>query len=271
VTTSTLLFLVLKMATAATIVVSASIIAERSRPFIAAMVATLPVSAGPAFAFLALEHDGAFMQVTLTAAMVTNVATAAYSLAYVVAAQRLRTIPSLLVAFLAWGLFSLMLRQITWSLPAALIASTAAFLVAIPLGRRFASNERVAAPPRTWYAVPLRALAVATLVGTVTTLSWTLGPYNSGMLVALPIVLTSVIAILQPRIGGKQTSALIANGLIGLLGFGFALGIAAWAVPRIGSFPALGLGLAICILWNGGVVVWRLAKVQFSSSSPRSL
>lgn len=271
VTETTILLLGLKMTIAATIVVTASLIAERSRPFIAAMVATLPVSAGPAFAFLALDHDPDFMRLTMIGAMVTNIATAAYSLAYVVAAREMRTAPALLAAFLAWGLCGIALRQIGWSLPGAFAASLAAFAVAIPLARRFASNERVSAPPRAWYAIPLRALAVATLVGLVTTMSWMLGPYNSGMLVAFPIVLSSIIIILQPRIGGKQTSAMIANGLVGLLGLGLALGISAWMTPVVGSFPALGLGLAICLIWNGAIVVWRLVRPQFSSSRPRSL
>lgn len=269
VTESTLLLLGLKMAIAATIVVAASVIAERSRPFIAAMVATLPVSAGPAFAFLALDHDAEFMRLTMIGAMVTNIATAGYSLAYVAAAQRFRTVPALLAAFLAWGISSIALRQAGWTLPGAFIASLAAFLVAIPVARRFASNERTVAPPRAWYAIPLRALAVAALVGLVTTLSWTLGPYNSGMLVAFPIVLTSVIVILQPRIGGRQTSAMIANGLIGLIGLGLALGVAAWVTPTVGSFPALGLGLAICLIWNGAIVIWRVARRHSSASSPR--
>ena len=42
-----LLFLALRMAVAAAFVVAASIITERSGPAIGALVATLPVSAGP--------------------------------------------------------------------------------------------------------------------------------------------------------------------------------------------------------------------------------
>lgn len=270
VTATTIVLLGLKMAIAATIVVAASVIAERSRPFIAAMVATLPVSAGPAFAFLALEHDAPFIRLTLIGAMVTNIATAAFSLAYVVTAREKRTAASLFMAFLAWGLCGMVLQRISWTLPAAFLASITAFAVAIPVARRFASNDRVAAPPRAWYAIPLRALAVATLVGLVTTLSWTLGAYYSGMLVAFPIVLTSIIAILQPRIGGRQTSAMIANSLVGLLGLGVALGVAAWLTPTIGSFPALGLGLLICLAWNGAIVLWRLFSAQLSSSRARS-
>lgn len=254
--------LALKMATAATIVVFASVIAERSRPFIAAMVATLPVSAGPALVFLAMEHDDAFMYETLIGAIVTNMATTAYSLAYVVAAQTRGTVASIGFAFVAWTLAGLVFRPIGWTLPLGMLGTLLTFGVAIPLARRFASNARTVAPPRAWFAIPLRALAVATLVAAVTTLSLALGPYYSGMLAVFPIVLTSIIAILQPRIGGKPTSALIANGLVGLLGFGVAVGVAAYAIPFIGRYWALALGLAVCLAWNGALVVWRLVRAQ---------
>lgn len=257
------------MAIAASIVVFASVIAERSRPFIAAMVATLPVSAGPALVFLALDHDDSFVFDTLIGAMVTNVATAAYSLAYVVAAQTRGTILSLVAAFAGWALSGLALRQIGWTLPLGLVATFVVFGISIPLAKKFALNARTIAPPRAWFAIPLRALAVATLVGVVTTLSLTLGPYFSGMLAVFPIVLTSIIAILQPRIGGKPTSALIANGLVGLLGFGIALAVSAYTIPTLGRFGALALGLAVCLAWNGALVVWRLVRTQPAPASER--
>ena len=259
-TASALLLLGLKMAIAATIVVTTSVIAEKSRPFMAAMIATLPVSAGPALVFLALDHDDAFLSGTLMGAMSTNMATAAYCLAYAVVAQRAGTVASLGAALGAWGLASLVLRQVEWTLLLSLAATIVVYAVAIPLVQRFLSNRLSIAPPRAWYAIPLRALAVACLVAAVTTLSWTLGPYYSGVLAALPIVLSSLIAILQPRIGGPQTAAMIGSSLVGLLGFGFALAASVAAVPDLGRFWALGLGLAVCLVWNGALVVLKRRK-----------
>lgn len=256
------LLLGLKMAIAATIVVLTSIIAEKSRPFIAAMVATLPVSAGPALVFLALDHDDAFLSGTLMGAMATNMSTAAYCLAYAVMAQRAGTILSLGSALVAWATANILLRQFDWTLLASLAANIAVYAVAIPLSSRFRTNQRAVAPPRAWYAIPVRALAVACLVLAVTTLSWTLGPYYSGVLAAVPLALSSLIAILQPRIGGPQTAALISNTLVGLLGFGFALAAAVAAVPLVGRFWALGVGLGFCLAWNGALVLiqrWKVA------------
>ena len=55
---SFLLLLAIRMAVAAAFVVTASIITERSGPVIGALIATLPVSAGPSYVFLALGSQG---------------------------------------------------------------------------------------------------------------------------------------------------------------------------------------------------------------------
>ena len=56
-----LLTLGLRMAITAAFVVTASIVTERSGPVIGALIATLPISAGPSYVFLALDHDAAFI------------------------------------------------------------------------------------------------------------------------------------------------------------------------------------------------------------------
>ena len=51
-----------KMAITALFVSVATIIAERLGAAVGALVATLPVSAGPVYVFLALDHDATFAQ-----------------------------------------------------------------------------------------------------------------------------------------------------------------------------------------------------------------
>ena len=55
------LSLALKMAVTAGFVVVAAMVAERAGPAIGALVATLPIAAGPAYFFVALDHDAAFI------------------------------------------------------------------------------------------------------------------------------------------------------------------------------------------------------------------
>src|SRR3954469_24031910 len=79
-----ILFLLLRMAIAAAFVVTASIITERSGPVIGALVATLPVSAGPSYVFLALDHDAAFIAQGALASLPVNAATIVMALTYAV-------------------------------------------------------------------------------------------------------------------------------------------------------------------------------------------
>ena len=83
-----LLTLGLRMAITAAFVVTASVITEKSGPVIGALVATLPISAGPSYVFLALDHDAAFIAEGALASLPINAATIFLGLTYVVLAQR---------------------------------------------------------------------------------------------------------------------------------------------------------------------------------------
>src|SRR5258706_4256322 len=83
-----ILTLALRMAITAAFVVSASVITERSGPVIGALVATLPISAGPSYVFLALDHDAAFVAEGALARLPVNGATILLAVTYVVLAQR---------------------------------------------------------------------------------------------------------------------------------------------------------------------------------------
>jgi hypothetical protein len=103
---------------------------------------------------------------------------------------------------------------------------------------------------RRWYDIPLRASLVATLVATVVTLSGWVGPAISGILALFPVVFTSMMLILHPRIGGAPTAAVIANSGWGLIGFGLAIAVLHVAVLHFGSAIGLSLALLTGIGWN---------------------
>src|SRR5438477_1441965 len=110
------LTLALRMAVTAAFVVSASVITERSGPVIGALVATLPISAGPSYVFLALDHDAAFVAEGALASLPINAATIFLGLTYVVLAQRRSAIVSCLAAVAVWVALAAAVRTIQWSL-----------------------------------------------------------------------------------------------------------------------------------------------------------
>src|SRR4051812_10010260 len=247
-----LLTLLLRMAITAAFVITASIITERSGPVIGALVATLPISAGPSYVFLALDHDAGFIAQGALASLPINAATMFLALTYVTLAQRRNVIVSLGAAVSVWFALALVIRQFEWTLLSGILANAVAFAICLPLMARF----RPPALPvitRRWYDIPLRAALVSTLVAVVVTLSYTIGPTGSGIIALYPVVFTSLMLLLHPRIGGPPTAAVIANGGWGLMGFGLAIVVLNLTTLRLGSAAALSLALATCVTWNLGL------------------
>jgi hypothetical protein len=247
-----ILTLALRMAVTAAFVVTASVITERSGPVIGALVATLPISAGPSYVFLALDHDAAFIAEGALASLPINAATVFLGLTYVALAQRRSMLVSFSAAVAVWIALATLIRMTHWSLLGGIVANAVAFAVCLPLLKRF-RNVRMPLITRRWYDVPLRALLVSTLVATVVTLSGWVGPTVSGIIALFPVVFTSMMLILHPRIGGPPTAAVLANSGGGLIGLGIAIAVLHVAALRFGSAIGLGLALMVCVSWNLGL------------------
>ena len=256
-----LLTLALRMAVTAAFVVTASVITERSGPVIGALVATLPISAGPSYVFLALDHDATFIADGALASLPINAATILLGLTYVVLAQRRNALVSFAGGVAMWIALAALARTVHWSLAGGLAANAITFAICLPLLRRY-RHVKMPLITRRWYDIPLRASLVATLVATVVTLSGWVGPSVSGTIALFPVVFTSMMLILHPRIGGPPTAAVIANGGWGLIGFGIAIAVLHVAALRFGSVVALSLALATCVSWNLGL--WWTGRRKFA-------
>jgi hypothetical protein len=241
--------LVIKMAVAASFVITATVAAERAGPAVGALIATLPVSAGPAYVFLALDHDPQFISQAALASLALNGSTAIYAVAYVLLAQRQPFVIAVPGAFLAWLVSVVAFASVsttTW-------IAVAINLIVFPLSFLSVRKYRFTRVPSlrlSWYDFILRALLVACLVGAVVTLSFRIGPGPTGVLAAFPVVFTSIMIILHHRIGGPAAAAVLASGMFGLCGFGVAvLTLHLTALP-LGNGGALGCALMVAVTWN---------------------
>jgi hypothetical protein len=251
------LALALKMAVTAGFVVAASMVAERAGPAIGAMIATLPIAAAPAYIFLALDHDAEFIARSALGSLSANAVTGIFALSYVMLAQRQRLVVSLAAALGLWFMLAFALSRIAWTLASVVAFNILVFAICIPLAMRFCHAPM---PPMTrrWFDVVFRAVMVACLVAIVVGTSTRIGPAVTGLLAVFPIVLTSLILIFQPRVGGPATAALIANGIWGLAGFSSALVVLYVAAIPLGSWTAYALSLATSIGWN--FTVWAIRR-----------
>jgi len=252
-----LLILTLRMAVSAAFVVTASFVTEHSGPAIGALVATLPISAGPAYVFLALDHDAAFVAQGALTSLPINAATIFLCLTYTLLAQGHNLLISYGAAAAVWIASAAFISSVHWSLGGGVLVNVLTFAICVPLMQRYRHARR---PPiaRRWYDVPLRASLVATLVAMVVTLSGRVGPSISGILALFPAVFSSMMLILHPRIGGQATAAVVANSAWGMMGFGIALVVLHLGALHLGSAAGLSLALATCMSWN--LMLWRIGR-----------
>src|SRR5664279_3499821 len=104
-----------KLIATAAIVVAASVIAERVGALTGALVATLPVTIWPAYVFISLDHDGAYIAQAALSGLVINAATGLFLLVYAALAQNRGTFVSLMLAAACWIALALLARSIGWT------------------------------------------------------------------------------------------------------------------------------------------------------------
>lgn len=249
--------LALKAGITAAIVVAASLIAERSRPFVAAIILSLPVSAGPAYVLLALQHDADFVAAASLASLPVQIATALLVIAYVGLARRgAGSALSALAATGAWGLAALILTTLSLDFQTSLILVVLAYAVLLPLTWGWRRTERGAGSVRRWYDVPVRALLVAVMVIGVVTLSSAIGPRATGTLAAFPVTYSSFMVLMHRRLGGAVLAAAMIHGLFMLIGF--MAGLAGLHLLARGHAVSLGLAalFVVPVVWSLGVIAW---------------
>lgn len=241
--------LAVRMAITAAFLLAATVTAERAGPLIGGLVATLPISAGPVYVFLAIDHGAAFIAQSALGSLVTNALNVVFAVTYTLLAQK-RSLPVCLTgAFAVWIALSAGIGEIAWTLPLAIVFNAVIIAVSLWIVHPL-RHVRVPPVAARWYDLVLRALMVAVLVGVVVTLSFTIGPTLSGNLAVFPIVLTSIIIILHRRIGGPATAAIMANAVIGLAGFAVAVVVLHLTAVPLGSAVALSLTLATSVGCN---------------------
>jgi hypothetical protein len=255
--------LLTKMLASAAIVVGASLVVERSGPFLGAMIVTLPISAGPAYAFLAVDHGSAFIASSALIGLPVSAATVVYMIVYAAAAQRFGVLASVGSALGVWAIAIAIILRGQWSLGSALALNIAVYALAIPLARKFSTAAvPIASKKRVW-DVPFRAALVMTVVGVTLVAGRTLGSSIAAAAALAPVVLISVALILQPRVGGVAAASVVANGVPGMLGFVGALSLLHLCAVRLGAAVALILALAVSIGWNASLIAlrrWRLRE-----------
>ncbi len=269
-TTPDLLFfygLALKMVMTAAVVVITSVAVERSGPFAGALIGALPTAAGAAYTILALQHPPSSIAASAVGSVAVNAAVAAFAATYAVLAQRYGLFVSLGGAAALWFAIVAMLRTVEWTPLGAVAINVVVFAITIPLSWRYRAGGGPVKFVRRPFDIPLRALTAGIVVAFVTTASSSIGSFASGMFALFPIILGSSIVIMHPRIGGKTTASMLAHAQLPLAGLAFGFLAVHYLVAPLGVWLALVVGLVVCLLWSGALLMIRMRATKRSEAS----
>ncbi len=251
--------ILVKAACTAFCVVLAASLAQRLGPFWGGLIATLPVSSGPAYVLLAMEHDAAFIEAGALGGFAANISTAVYLTLYGRFATRRPLFFALGVALAGWGLSSYLTLLVVWTPLTASVSNIAVYLLAfrllLPVERGFPGGVMTA--PSRWFDAPLRAVFVVAFVLTLVAVSDSLGPTATGVMAVFPVSLTSLFLLLKPRVGGLATALLAVNALRGMVGFGLMMLTLHLAVAPFGLVFAMVAALCVSLLWSTAMLVQR--------------
>ena len=265
------LSLAAKMAATAFTVVAASWTAERTGPVIGSLVTTLPISAGPAYIFLALDHEPAFLAGAATASLALTSATALLAIVYAALAPRTPAVLAIGAAVATWFAGAFAVRWAQPNFAGAVVFSVVAMPLLAWFARRYTAAKPLPPVVRRWWDVPFRAAACSLLAALIVTASSRLGPSLSGLVAVFPIAMTSLMVILHPRLGGEATAPILANCVFGLLGFALALAALHLCVEPLGAPVGIGTFFAVAIGWNALLALrdWRRRQSRAAAALRR--
>lgn len=249
--------LALKIAMTAGIVVVASVIVERSGPFIGALVASLPTAGGAALIILAVEHPPQFIANGMVGSLIANASFAVFALTYAALAQR-RSLPvSLGLAFVVWFIGVSIARFYPWTVVSAAALNIVVFPLTLWASRPFRVDSVKSKVQLTGRDLAWRAVTVTVVVILVTTASHSIGSVASGIFAFFPVAMSSFFIILHRRLGGPAAASVAAHVQVPIVGLSFGfIAVHQLAVP-LGVWWAYLVGLAICVGWNVMLWMWR--------------
>ena len=249
--------ILIKLIATATVVVAATLVAERTSSFVGAMIAALPISAGPAYLFIAMDHGTAFLAESALTGVGVNAVMAVFLCTTITLIPRLGVVAGLGIALVVWTVGSLLVLQASLGIATAFVLNIVAFPVLALLSSRYLSHK---APPVLKFRVSdiaLRAVAVVCVVLAVLAAGQSFGPEAAGLLALVPVVWISMTIILYTRLGTDACVTVLANGILAMFGYCFALTALHLIALSFGLIAGLSSALILSVGWNLGLMILR--------------
>jgi len=239
--------LAIKLGLTALLVVVATGFAARFGAFVGAMIAAIPISAGPAYLFIAMENSDAFVAQSALTSLGVNPMTVVFLLICAALVERFGIATGLIAGLGTWFAGAMAFTEISLTFPQACAVHVVAFAGAIYLSVPLLGDVSGQASKKGWFDIVLRVVAVVGVVGSAVIAGRLIGPKAAGVVALIPVVWISMAVVTYARLGGATCSAVLANGIVPMIGFWLGLSaIHLLAVPY-GSTAALIAALILSI------------------------
>jgi hypothetical protein len=233
--------------------------ARRWGPRVGGWLTALPLVAGPTLFFLAMEQGDAFAGAAALSTLVGLIAVAAFGVAYGWVAVRHAWPLSLVIGWSAFVAATVLLQSVRWTPAPALLATLAAFAIAVRSLPRV-RGDAAPAPSPAW-DLPLRMLGTLAVVLTVTHVADRLGPRWSGAVTPFPVALAVLLVFAHAQQGAPLAIRLLHGFFPAMWGFGLFCVVVALAMVPLGPWLAFLLALLAQIIVHA-LVLWRMMRGQ---------
>jgi len=254
----------LKILITAAVVIAAARTAERAGPFFGALIACLPVSAGPSYVLLSLQSSDGFIADTALASAATSAGAALFLAVYVLLAPRAGVAATLGSALGVWIVAAVLIRQAQWTALGVAALNVVAYGLAFLVIPRREQTPPIGRSERRWFDLPLMAALVGLLVAGVVSLSAALGAALTGMAAVFPVTFSSLGVIVQSRLGGRVAAATMAGAIRAMPGFALGLLVLHGLAVPAGAPLAMLAALAAMLAWSAGLILWRVRRLRAS-------
>ena len=221
------------------------------------MIAAIPISAGPSYLFIAMENDAAFVAQSALTSVAVNPMTVVFLVVCSAVVERFGIVAGLILGMGCWFAGAFVITRLGLTLAHACALNAAVLIVAIYLSRPLLAEVAGRGAKRGWIDIPLRVIAVVTVVGSAVLVGRIIGPKAAGVVALIPVVWISMSVVIYMRQGGAVCASVLANGIAPMTGFWLGLtAVHALAVSH-GSTIALLAGLAVSVGFTLGLAAAR--------------
>lgn len=251
--------LLLKLLLVPGLVAGVTLAVRRWGPAVGGWLAGLPVVAGPVLVFYALEQGTLFAARAANGTLTGLLATVAFVVAYARVSARFSWLACVVVGWTAFAVAVLVLHAAQFG-PA---LSLGCVIAATVIGRR-ALPRLPPLPVATSIRhsrsdLPVRLVATATLVVSLTGLADQLGSTLSGLLNAFPVLTTIIAAFTHAQRGRAAMVAFLNGYLQSVVGFALFCVVMAAALPSLGLVRAVISALTVQFV-SHAFLLWRVSR-----------